>query len=218
MNSNKMDTVSRRDWNASFMLIAKEIGRHSTCARWDVGAVLVRDRRILSTGFNGVPAGHKHCISVVKDEVRRGLVGARRDGAEIFGLKFAFRGDELPGLTMTGFETEMVSEGVPDELVEAITLRAIREGWINEWHAGWSEMHELHAEVNCLAWAAKEGIATDGSTMYVTLSPCVHCAKAMIAAGVREVWFGGDSRRDKPDDGVGLLERSGIRVRHMQHV
>lgn len=46
------------------MDIAKEVARRSTCLRRHVGAILVLDRRILATGYNGAPAGVPHCAEV----------------------------------------------------------------------------------------------------------------------------------------------------------
>ncbi len=51
----------RVDWNRYFMNIAAEVATRSTCPRKHVGAVIVRDRRILSTGYNGSLRGLPHC-------------------------------------------------------------------------------------------------------------------------------------------------------------
>lgn len=51
----------RPTWDEYFLNIAKEVAKRSTCDRAHVGAVLVRDKRILTTGFNGSPAGLAHC-------------------------------------------------------------------------------------------------------------------------------------------------------------
>ena len=53
---------SRPDWNEYFMSIAELVSKRSTCLRRKVGAVIVKDKRILSTGYNGAPSGIKHCI------------------------------------------------------------------------------------------------------------------------------------------------------------
>lgn len=47
----------------------------------------------------------------------------------------------------------------------------------------------IHAEQNVLMFCAKNGIPTDGTTMYITLSPCINCAKLMIQAGIKRVVF-----------------------------
>ena len=51
----------RPDWDTYFMDMAKLASRRSSCLRRAVGAVLVKDRRLLATGYNGVPSGVTHC-------------------------------------------------------------------------------------------------------------------------------------------------------------
>ncbi|MFO8085709.1 MAG: cytidine/deoxycytidylate deaminase family protein [Desulfobacterales bacterium] len=54
--------VQRPSWAAYFMEIATLVAKRSTCIRRAVGAILVKDKRILATGYNGAPSGIKHCI------------------------------------------------------------------------------------------------------------------------------------------------------------
>jgi len=54
----------RPDWDEYFLDIAALVARRSTCLRRNVGAVLVRERRILSTGYNGAPTGLRHCLDI----------------------------------------------------------------------------------------------------------------------------------------------------------
>ena len=58
-----MQTASRVRpvWDTYFMEMAKLASRRSSCLRRAVGAVLVRDKRLLATGYNGVPSGVTHC-------------------------------------------------------------------------------------------------------------------------------------------------------------
>lgn len=51
----------RPSWDEYFMSIAEMVATRSTCLRRRVGAVLVKDRRLLATGYNGAPAGVRHC-------------------------------------------------------------------------------------------------------------------------------------------------------------
>lgn len=55
--------MNRPNWDEYFLNIAKAVATRSTCPRASVGAVIVRDRRIIATGYNGAPAGEPHCIS-----------------------------------------------------------------------------------------------------------------------------------------------------------
>jgi dCMP deaminase len=56
-----MKPSKRPSWDEYFMDIAEQVSRRSTCLRRHVGAVLVVDRRLLATGYNGAPAGAAHC-------------------------------------------------------------------------------------------------------------------------------------------------------------
>ena len=51
----------RPSWDAYFMKIAEDVSTRSTCLRRQVGAVIVKDKRMLTTGYNGVPTGIAHC-------------------------------------------------------------------------------------------------------------------------------------------------------------
>ena len=55
---------SRPSWGNYFMNITNLVAERSTCTRRAVGAVLVKEKRILSTGYNGAPTGLKHCLEV----------------------------------------------------------------------------------------------------------------------------------------------------------
>jgi dCMP deaminase len=58
----KNGTAERPSWEAYFMEIASLVAKRSTCLRRSVGAVLVKDKRLLSTGYNGAPSGLEHCL------------------------------------------------------------------------------------------------------------------------------------------------------------
>jgi dCMP deaminase len=54
--------VQRPSWDEYFSRIAVEVSKRSTCLRRHVGAILVLDKRILATGYNGAPRGLRHCL------------------------------------------------------------------------------------------------------------------------------------------------------------
>jgi len=56
--------ISRPSWPEYFMAITRMVAKRSTCLRRSVGAILVKDKRILATGYNGAPAGLRHCVEV----------------------------------------------------------------------------------------------------------------------------------------------------------
>lgn len=116
--------MARPSWDEYFMELAEVVAKRSTCNRRAVGAVLVRDKRILTTGYNGSPPGLPHCTDV--------------------------------GCLM----------------LDGHCVRAI------------------HAEQNAIIQAAQHGIDLRGATCYVTSSPCVHCAKMLIGAGVKRIVYG----------------------------
>lgn len=67
----------------------------------------------------------------------------------------------------------------------------------------------VHAEANALAFAARHGMATDGTDLYTTLSPCYECAKLIINAGISRVIF---DRNYRDRTGLELLAAAGVIV------
>ncbi len=69
--------MNRPDWNTYFLSIAGEIASRATCPRASVGAVIVKNHRIISSGYNGAVAGESHCedvgCDVVNDHCQRAV-------------------------------------------------------------------------------------------------------------------------------------------------
>jgi dCMP deaminase len=63
-SSARMERSARPGWDEYFMQIARTVATRATCPRASVGAVLTRQRRILTTGYNGAPRGVGHCSDV----------------------------------------------------------------------------------------------------------------------------------------------------------
>lgn len=57
-------TYNRPSWDEYFLEVACLVSKRSTCLRRRVGAVLVKDKKILATGYNGAPSGVSHCIKI----------------------------------------------------------------------------------------------------------------------------------------------------------
>ena len=65
-----MEDVLRPTWDEYFLSIARVVAGRSTCVRRQVGALVVKEKRILATGYNGAPRGLAHCIDIgcLRDE------------------------------------------------------------------------------------------------------------------------------------------------------
>lgn len=68
----KAKTYKRPSWDEYFLEVACLVSKRSTCLRRHVGAVLVKDKKILSTGYNGAPSGVRHCadIGCLRDKLK----------------------------------------------------------------------------------------------------------------------------------------------------
>ena len=71
----------------------------------------------------------------------------------------------------------------------------------------------LHAEANAITKLARSSNNSDGSTLYVTASPCIECAKLIIQAGIRRVVY---AEKYRLEDGIHLLRKAGIEVIYME--
>ena len=113
---------------------------NSYCTRRQVGALIIKDKMIISDGYNGTPSGFEN---VCEDE---------------------------NGLT---------------------------------------KPYVLHAEANAITKIARSNNSSAEATMYVTLSPCIECAKLIIQAGIKRVVY---SEKYRLEDGLNLLKRANIEV------
>lgn len=150
-----------------FIKMAELVAGQSTCCRLQVGAVLVKDNRVISIGFNGSASGQVHC----EDNFR-----------------------------------EVYEEQFKGQFPSYEEFRASRTFY--DLHGKWSIENELHAEQNAIAFAAKNGISTEGATVYVTWSPCVHCAKVIVSAGIKHVYY--KNLYDRSQDGIVFLKKNNI--------
>lgn len=126
-----------------YLRMAKIWSENSYCVRRQVGALLVKDKMIISDGFNGTPSGFPN---VCEDE-------------------------------------------------NNVTFPYV-----------------LHAEANAITKVARSNNSSEGSTLYVTASPCIECAKLIIQAGIRRVVF---SELYRITDGIDLLREAGVEVTHI---
>jgi len=122
----------RPSWHQYFLTITRQVAERSTCKRAKVGAVIVRDRNIVATGYNGSPAGLPHCTEV---------------GCLIY------------------------SSRTPSGETEENCFRTI------------------HAEINAIAQAAKNGASIRDADIYITHTPCIHCFKVLLNTGIRRIYY-----------------------------
>ena len=74
---------------------------------------------------------------------------------------------------------------------------------------GVTKPYVLHAEANAITKLARSSNNSDGSTIYITASPCIECAKLIIQAGIKRVVYG---EKYRLMDDIELLQRAGIEV------
>ena len=122
---------NRPSWEAYFMDITEQVATRSTCLRRAVGAVVVKDKRMLTTGYNGAPSGTRHCSET----------GCLREKLKI-------------------------ASGERHELCRGI-----------------------HAEQNAIIQAALHGVSIKDSMLYCTNLPCSICAKMIINAGIKKIYY-----------------------------
>ena len=77
---------------------------------------------------------------------------------------------------------------------------------------GITKPYVLHAEANAITKLARSGNNSDGSTLYVTASPCIECAKLIIQAGIKRVVYG---EKYRLIEGIDLLRRANIEVEYL---
>ncbi len=135
-----------------YMELAVNLAKRSHCIRRHVGAVLTKDTRIISIGYNGPPSGTHNC-------------------------------DEL-----------WPQNGCPRDSKGSCSLA-------------------IHAEQNAILYAVKNKTSVDGATLYVTLSPCLACARIIYSMGINRVIYFNSYAEYKglaSDEGVDFLRTFGI--------
>lgn len=80
---------------------------------------------------------------------------------------------------------------------------------------GLTKPYVLHAEANAITKVARSNNSSEGSTLYVTASPCLECAKLIIQAGIKRVVF---NELYRITDGLDLLSRAGVEVEQIEQL
>jgi dCMP deaminase len=80
---------------------------------------------------------------------------------------------------------------------------------------GSTKWYVLHAEANAILKVARSNNSCEGSTLYITLSPCKDCSKLIIQAGIKRVVF---INKYKDTSGIDFLEKAGVELCHLQKI
>ena len=143
--------------------ILAAVAEQSTCIRVKVASIIVKDGRIISTGWNGVPSGKDHCEHM-----------------------FNFHPALESGDTKTFLNV----------------------------HHEFATKNEIHAEQNVISYAARNGIKTSGADIFISISPCVNCAKLICAAGISRVFYVKEYDRDRR--GLDFLKENNIKHKELR--
>ena len=151
--------ASIQRWHLWHMCTARFYGLKSKCLSHKIGAVIVRDKTVLATGYNGPPRGVAECHTQARLEH---VISNHLDPKDI---------DAISHLTAHW------GEGCPRRIL------GFRSG------EGLHLCPAGHAESNSIANAAREGVRVSGADMYTyPLMPCMFCAKQIIGAGIARVF------------------------------
>lgn len=147
-----------------YMEIAEIVSKQSSAKRLQVGAIVVKEDRIISIGYNGMPAGWTNDCEekVYADE--------------------------------TNFQTE------DWQFVEEDSGLLLKYNMV-------TKDEVIHAEANAIAKLARSSESGDGSTMFLTHAPCIHCAKQIYTAGIKNVYYR-NTYRDT--SGIDFLGKCGV--------
>jgi len=182
-------------YDKKFMNSAIEWSTYSYCKRKQVGAVLVKDGREIASGYNGTITGAKsnnceesyyqcpHCNEIAEHSKELFTMTTNQNTDDPFGLYIKLFCKKCNTLINS---IKNSSDNAEQSLFEPINKTHTKDSVI-------------HAERNVIAYCAKHGIATEGCTMYITLSPCQGCAVLMAQAGIKTVIY-----KDKYKDTTGI--------------
>lgn len=103
---------------------------------------------------------------------------------------------------------------VKDNMIISDGFNGTPSGFANvcEDNDGVTFPYVLHAEANAITKVARSNNSSEGSTLYVTASPCVECSKLIIQAGIRRVVY---AEKYRLTDGLDLLAKAGIETLHL---
>lgn len=163
------ELLSRPNWHKTFKKLVETWAERSTCLRLKTAAILVRENRSISVGYNGVNSKKEHCSD--------------------YWFKFW-------------------KEKFTDDFQTFDNF--IKSDLFYDLHHKRSVYNEIHAEMNALLYAAKEGIKTNDTILYTLYSPCIHCAKSILAAGIIKVYYIKKYDRLSVNKGIEYLKENNV--------
>lgn len=106
---------------------------------------------------------------------------------------------------------------VKDQMIISDGYNGTPAGFANvcEDESGTTMPYVLHAEANAITKVARSGNSSDGSTLYITASPCMECSKLIIQSGIKRVVF---NELYRLSDGLDLLKKAGIECVHISEI
>lgn len=191
-----------RNFDGSYLEMAEVWAKNSRAIKAKVGALIVKDNMIISDGFNGTPAGFENECEYV--------VGCKNPSME--GVT-----EWKPGITCRQIGKDN-DTGIPYLKCTVCDKDNIK----CKFAILKTKPYVLHAEANAITKLAKSNNSscsalpnnqTEGSTLYITMSPCLDCAKLIIQSGIKRVVYKNEYWNDKKS-GIDLLRKAGIEVVH----
>ena len=155
----------------------------SYCQRRQVGAVIVRDDRVIANGVNGTSKGTEN---ICEDS----YINCTCCNEKIYLTKDVLNIADEKGRMLTNCSCGASHIYFTNDDIKLTTNDKV-----------------IHAEQNALLFAAKNGISVNGATMYVTTEPCIECAKFIEASGIKKVIY---SDSYKNSAGIELLKKHGV--------
>jgi|2_EtaG_2_1085320.scaffolds.fasta_scaffold27837_1 dCMP deaminase len=179
------------NWDTYFYNLCNAVSKNSKCLSRNLGAVITRDKYIISTGYNGPPSGGSHCSD---PKYREWLFHkANAEGIAPLSMKW----------NRMSYESILTDNQCP----------RIHMGYKSG--EGLKYCQAAHAERNAIYTAARLGHSVEGSTIYLNwIIPCFECCKAIINSGITEVVV--TELKDYEQIGIigrNLLEEANIKLR-----
>lgn len=185
------DTLPRIDTHRIMTDIAGNLSKESKCNKIKVGAIIVKNRRIISSGVNGSLKGYNN---ICEEEVIKCSNCDRLNNIKLFKIR-----EDMNNMLFYKCECGVKLNFDKNVFNENIILKTLP--------------HIIHAEENAILFAAKNGINIDGSSIYVTHLPCMTCARMIIGSGIKEVFY---KYTYKQTDSINLFKSNNVKIVHIK--